>query len=380
MSSEIIWLRHTHENRNDLLRFGLMKMHLEGRIFYTEKPIHFATLYGFSDKVAQSSHKGLSFLVLRKGRTMKRIIVDSEDSFIFTSEHIKECDLYFCSGYNIDFFENRQFPECLKWQNENDLNWYRQKVKIKIDTLGEHFNRVKKFVPIGPEMTLKIKRNFVQQRFFNIRNRIYFSLRQKTRWYHNYEQFDIRYKFLKLLRDEPLLHDITLYDSPWGWPRHRVNLHKKLAELACSGYAINSFLKKGEYKISDGSINDVSLHKVELPMITGMKIVNYEKMLASSRVGVFATGFHWGWRNIMMLALMVGIPVITDRLLLTPYFDMRGFVIFENEDHSWLPIKTHLDKIDEEQWFEYKHQNQQYYDSVMAPEAVAEYFLNELND
>lgn len=34
---------------------------------------------------------------------------------------------------------------------------------------------------------------------------------------------------------------------------------------------------------------------------------NYEQLLASSRLGVFATGFHYGWRTIVTFAWAVGL-------------------------------------------------------------------------
>jgi hypothetical protein len=101
-------------------------------------------------------------------------------------------------------------------------------------------------------------------------------------------------------------------------------------------------------------------------------------MLSQSRLAVFACGFHWGWRNIMMLALNAGIPVLTDRLLTEPYFDMTEFTIFQQESNTWETVEPMLASIDEEQWMSYRLQNQSVYDKYMAPESVAAYFLHSL--
>ncbi|RYY68267.1 MAG: hypothetical protein EOO13_12765 [Chitinophagaceae bacterium] len=101
----------------------------------------------------------------------------------------------------------------------------------------------------------------------------------------------------------------------------------------------------------------------------------YELMLAKSRMAVFACGFHWGWRSIMMLALSTGIPVLTDRLLTEAYFDMNEFYLHQQEDHSWGSIEGELKKIDHSSWASIKLRNQSVYDMYMAPEAVARYFL-----
>ena len=81
----------------------------------------------------------------------------------------------------------------------------------------------------------------------------------------------------------------------------------------------------------------------------------------------------------MMLALQAGIPVLTDRLLTEPYFDMNEFKIFQQEDHEWASVASTLKAIDSAQWHEWKLHNQKVYDQYMLPEAVARYFINSLD-
>ena len=81
----------------------------------------------------------------------------------------------------------------------------------------------------------------------------------------------------------------------------------------------------------------------------------------------------------MMFALMTGIPVITDRLLTEPYFNINEFEMQQVEDHCWQSLESYLNSLTEEKWIKAKVHNQQVYDKYMAPEVVAAYFLNTAN-
>jgi hypothetical protein len=98
-------------------------------------------------------------------------------------------------------------------------------------------------------------------------------------------------------------------------------------------------------------------------------------MLASSRLAVFATGYHWGWRNIMTLALYWGLPIYMDQPLLEPYFNFSEFKVFYNDD-QWQSIERYLQEIDEPIWQRIKTHNQAVYDRYLLPEKVAQYVLD----
>ena len=99
-------------------------------------------------------------------------------------------------------------------------------------------------------------------------------------------------------------------------------------------------------------------------------------MLASSRLGIFATGFHWGWRSIMTLTMLFGIPVLTDRLLLQPWFDMKQFDLTFNDADDWSCIADSLNDISAENWRSRRERNACLYDTFMAPQAVASYVVD----
>ena len=78
----------------------------------------------------------------------------------------------------------------------------------------------------------------------------------------------------------------------------------------------------------------------------------------------------------MMFSLMAGVPVVTDRLLTEPYFDMNEFKMWQIEDHKWNNLEEYLFNIDESSWGKLKTHNQQVYDKYLSPEAVGNYFVN----
>jgi hypothetical protein len=375
----VTWFRHTHENRNDLLRFGLMRLHYDKSIDYIERPFSDAGKYGFSKTVMNyPDHRHKSFLLIKDKAFSIKCIMDSEDSFALVSPLIKETDIYFCAGYNTDFFKNKCFVKPYSWQDETDLIWYRTTLEDKIEQLGNFFPRVRKFVPIAPNLAFPLKMGWAKRKYRNIEYKLNRYLKKGNHFADDYQGFELRYQYLLSLRENELAYDVVLNDTLWGWPQHRINLHKKLAELNSNGFNIHSILKWTEPVEHDGSrVKKVCSDK--FPMLTQPLKESYEKMLSQSKLAVFACGFHWGWRNIMMFALMTGIPVVTDRLLTEPYFNINEFEMKQVEDHCWESLESCLASLTEEKWVKAKIHNQKVYDKYMAPEVVAEYFLNTTN-
>lgn len=378
MIVKITWFRHAHENRNDLLRFGFMRLHYNGEIEYIEKELNDAFSFGFDQSIKDVPDlRHLSFIGVQSGKTKLRCIVDNEDSFALVSPLMKCADIYFCAGYNADFFEKKRFVDTYSWQKESDVIWYRDIIEKKISSLGDHFHKIKRFIPIAPFPGSPVEASAFKRKYKNIEHRVNKLTGKGADFSDVYKGFEIRESIMNDLRNHDLQYDIVLNDSLWGWPRHRLHLHTRLKELHQKNYSIHSVLNWTEPIEYDGSIGE-PLDRSLFPYRTE-PIGHYEQMLAKSRLAVFACGFHWGWRNIMMLALRTGIPVLTDRLLTEPYFDMREFKIFEQEDHHWGSIEPTLKCIDDKTWQLYKKQNQEVYDKYMSPEKVAHYFIQTLN-
>lgn len=371
-----MWFRNSHEQRNDLLRYGFMLLHKKGDINYCEKDLASAPGDLVPERVRCHVHRHTSYVVLKKGGRIRKILVDSEDSFYMLCDLMRDVDLYFCAGYNSNFFIEKRFPGAYEWQSEEDISWYRNRTKELIDAYGSYFKKVKKFIPIGPNFATTIKTGFVKRKYLNLRDKLSNFFLKKRSWENLFETFNSRYHYLLKLRQLPLKYDIVLKDSLWGWPNHRYLLHKKL-QLLSSKYEIYSQLNWNDdleaIKRSSSSI----FSRDEFPVLS-QKLFrdDYERMMAQSRLAVFATGYHWGWRNIMTFAFMIGLPVHMDKLILEPYFDMSEFLFSLNLD-QWGSLEEELLKISGEKWEGIKLHNQRIYDRYMSPANVSQYVIEQ---
>ncbi len=370
---EIVWFKNDHEQRNDLLRFGFMRLHHLGNLRYIEYPQRRCTSFGFSEEVARHEHRHTSLILISDGSRRVRCLIDSEDSFFCMCPLVAEVDCYLCSGYNSDFFEKMQFIVPYSWQTEPEICFYRERAAELIRKWGTYFGRVRKFVPIAPNMWSKQPVPFLRQKALNLKYRLNSKISQKLYWQNAFLEYELRFSELQQMRTQPLLYDVVLLDTLWGWPRHRLNLHRKLKSIS-DRYRVHSRLNWSEPVPFDGS-NANPLDSTQFPVETNA-VGDYEAMLASSRLAVFATGFHWGWRSVMSLALMIGLPVYMDRPILEPWFSLNEFVMLWNSDGDWRDIEKHLAFVTESEWERIKRHNQARYDRVMSPERVAEYVIS----
>jgi hypothetical protein len=369
---EIIWFKNNHEQRNDLLRFGFMRLHHRGDVNYCEYPQQLCTLFGFSEDVAGHEHRHTSLILIRDGVRQVRCLVDSEDSFFYMSSLIAEVDCYLCAGYNSEFFEKKRFLKPYLWQTEPEIAFYQERARELILRWGAYFGCVRKFIPIAPSMWSIKPIPPLKQKYRNIRSRLHSKLSRTLFWQSAFREYEFRYSELLELRSRPLLYDVVLLDTLWGWPRHRLDLHQKLKSIS-NRYRIHSRLNWSDPVRQDGSEID-PLDPTEFPLETNA-VEDYETMLASSRLAVLATGLHWGWRSIMSLALMIGLPVYMDRAILEPWFSLNAFTILWNDDGDWSGLEKHLALVTESEWKRIKKHNQAEYDAVMKPERVAEYVI-----
>lgn len=367
------WFRNAHEHRNDWLRFGLMLLHRADRVRYEEHPLSACTVAGFDTSVAQHRHRHTSVVLVEGEHQRRRCIVDSEDSFFFLSPLVKVADVYFCAGYNRSFFEGRAFAPPFDWQQPCEVEFYVTRAKNLIRDYGAVFDRVRPFVPIAPSMDMTGKLSPAMQRLRNLLHKLLTRLWPARSWWFSYLDFESRYRDLLRLRESPPLYDIVSLDTLWGWPRHRHALHLRLRELTSAGKSVHARLRWSQPSAIDGS-DKYPLDPADFPLESGV-VGDYEAMLAASRIAVFATGFHWGWRNIMTLSLMWGLPIHADRLLLEPWFDMARFEIGWNDDSSWSNVAAALDAVTDAERLRIKARNQAAFDDLLAPEKVAEYFI-----
>lgn len=370
-SVKVIWFTHDHEHRNYWLRYGLMESHFRKHIKYQERAFDDSTKYGFFKERECQPSKGVSLLVVEQGDVLVRCVVDSEDTFLFVSETIIDSDVYFCSSYNSTFFKDHVLPPVLPWQSLGDYVAYQELAATKAERLGAYFPRVVPFVPIGPNLgwaTLPAWR----EKIHGARHRVSKAL-GRADWSSTLLRNRKRYAEIGRLRGLPPTSDVVLLDTLWGWPSHRMNLHRELARLAAEGRKIHSKLQWNPAGPYD---NPQSPHPSPdgFPITTG-NVTSYEPMLAQSRLACFSTGFHYGWRNIMTLAMMIGIPILSDRTMVEPWFGMDKFEIFWNDTTTWSTVEECLDALTEDRRQEIFEVNCAAADKYLSPCSIAGYFI-----
>ena len=365
---QVYWFQNDHDHRNNLALHGMMQLSKQKSIdfFYLSKD---RVKDFFSDPaLIQYEHRHTSLLVIEQGQQRKKVLLDSEDSFAQFCPLIDDVDFHFIAAYNASIFEGQTFFEPYSWQSREDVQFYQQCATELIRQYGDQFDKIRPFIPIGPNAEPKRKTGKIEQKYHNLQHRLQKALGHTLYWEQKFQDFEQRYRELFLLRNVALQYDVVLSDTLWnGWPEHRYNLHKVLHQLN-KQYDIYASLKRHQG-------DQEPLPKLKLPLMTKAFLQDYEAMLAASRLAVFATGFHWGWRNIMTLALLWGIPVLMDRPVYEPYFDFSTFSIFYNEDTHWGSVAERLAQIDESAWNSIKQHNQQVYDQYLLPHKVAEYIL-----
>lgn len=379
----IIWFPQVNENRNNLLKYSFMKLHKAKKIEYIEKNQDQARKYNVERIVKNNTYKEVSFFLYCNKDKIAKILVDSNDSFFQLCPLIKETDIYFCAGYSTDFFEKKAFIKPYEWQTEEDVFWYKRKSQELINEYGNFFPKVRKFIPVPPGLTGDCKTNkfYIHQKLINIRSHFYNKFYKKRYWEDTFRFYQRRYSFLLGLREQKLKYDIILRDTLWGWPDHRIKLHKKLQVLS-NKYKIKSLLKWSEPTEHFGN-NGRKLNKDDFPVGSNIQpdkefAGKFEVDFASSKLAVLATGFHWGWRNIMTLALMLGLPIYMDKPILESYFDLNEFRGIFYNINQWEELENILDSISPEEWNNIKKHNQRVYDKYLSPEAVGNYVIREI--
>jgi hypothetical protein len=270
-------------------------------------------------------------------------------------------------------FKDRRFVQPYAWQKPHEVEVYEKRAEQLVRDYGKWFAKVRPFVPICPNMTAGRLPGPSELKILNALDKAARKLGSSEPWFNAHRSFEQRYRDLMALRGGPANYDVVLLDTLWGWPRHRFALHQRLRELGDGGFNIHARLNWTEPSTWDGSAQ-APLETDLFPIETG-HVVDYERMLAESRLAVFATGFHWGWRSIMTLALMLGLPVFADRLLLEPWFDMGRFDIMWNERTDWSELRSALEGMSDERRSRIQQHNQKVFDELLAPEKVAEYFV-----
>lgn len=382
----VTWFRNDHEFRNDYIRMALMRAHDRGELAYRERTPAEGRELGLPDALATREHRHTSLFVVEEGGRRQLCAIDNEDGFIHLQGDLLEAvDVYFCCPYTAAFHRDRGFPEPLPWQTEFDIAPYREKAAALVERLGDHFGKIRPLILTPTSMSSGIKAMTPDERARQIRAHRLRKLAvwrgDRELWRVDQQTYEARYRQMVGYRAHGLRHDVVSRESLWGWPENRIALHRRLHTLKAEGRDVYARLTpladthdvtKNELHVSEASL-------ALLDTLTGDFGLDepYEEALASSRLGVFPTGFHWGWRGIAFLALCMGIPTYQDRAVYEPYFDFGEFEVETNEG-TWDRLRELLDGTSEADWTATKAHNQRVFDECLAPDAVAAYLISSL--
>jgi len=347
-------------SRCNYFKYSLLTFAREQKIKIVQMPVESARDFGWGDLSVlikkEERTEALACLIVETSNKRMRIVLDASDSCFSLSTLIVSADIYFHNAFNSDFMIGRQWIQPYPWQKRAELSHYRRHAQEVIQALGDHFCKLRKFVPMPMVM--------------GGQDGDYLSWQQ-------------RYLELLSLRRGALKYEIVVYDSLWAWPQHRLKLHLALNRLSGSRsiYSKLELPDKNQKLISWDVLSEkdkADLYKQygELPTA---RVLNdpYEKALASSRLNVFACGKHWGWRQVMMVSLLCGTPILMDRPIYEPYFDFSEFKLFFTAN-EWEDLADILSGVTDEVWGKIRTHNQAVFDRRLSPTAVARYILTNL--
>jgi hypothetical protein len=353
-----------------------MQMARGGEIDLQDRPT--ASAKGWlSSNLRQRHYRRIVLLGFQWKGNKRLIAVDGEDSPFQLSDLLEVVDRYYTCTYCPYLFKEKQFRFALSWQTSSEISYYRRKAKQVIGRYGSYFGKVRHWAPIGPNLEWsRPQYGPFRTRIGKIRHRLELQCRGTVDWMPQYERFNARWAYLEGLRTLSPTLDIALLDSLWGWPRHRIALHKKLVDLAGQGYSIRSHLSyrsPESYELGDLDPPDPS----QFPIQAGEPILgDYERLVAHSRLGVFATGFHYGWRNIVTLAWALGIQTLQDPFTYTFCFNPFHFYRVTTAS-DWSDLSLQIDKARLEENM-CRRQRWTMFDQVASPINVARYVVDEL--
>lgn len=369
----ITWFSNNHEHSLHWIKLGLMRLSETGCIQLYDIPCHLAR-GELPDHWVTHSYRRLVALKVKFEKKEILVLLDGEDSVFQTSPLILDCDYYFSCAFHKPFFSGAPFSMALPWQSKSELSFYIDSYRHLQAEFSEHLYKAYPLGPIGPELESAPAMNWSRQKMRNVRHRLRRLLTPTLNWSYQHRRFESRMQALARLRKVQPIHDVVLRDSLWGWPRHRIALHARLAALN-GRFDIRTLLtwrKAEDYELGDETAPDPGT----FPRTAGFAIPpDYEAGLAASRLGVFATGFHYGCRSITTLAWYLGLRTYVDPLSFDSGVDLTGLDIAVNHEGNWPQLEHFLDVAASEPIQE-RERRQNIFDQELAPERLAARMLD----
>jgi hypothetical protein len=371
----VTWFANDHDHSVHYFKYGLMRLARMGEIRFQELPNELAGNL-LPGPVRVHKHRRTAAVRIESGKTSRLIILDGEDSIFQLSPLIQWCDVYFSCTYRRRFFEQESFDLELPWQTDCETGYYRELYYKLQGRYKDHLHRARPLMPIGAAMEWTGPESYVERKAWGLRHKFSKLSAPKIDWGIQFARFEKRWDHLMRLRALAPSHDVILKDSLWGWPRHRIALHQELARLA-GDYDVRAEL---HYRVAEAY--ELGTHPapsaVDFPMIAGGPVSgDYEEMLARSRLAVFATGFHYGCRNIVSLAWLLGIRTLTDPFSNEAIYDFEKTGVTLHQSGDWREIRVELEKARMEP-VEARIARQRTFDEIGSPELAARWIVASL--
>jgi len=382
MAKPVVYWINTDTKHAWYIKYGLMKCAIKGKCIFRKVPLKQCTEFGLPKDIHKEMRRCHAvFIVEHEGRR-KTVVTDFAEGYIFLSPIIEISDLYFCSAFNSDLFRKHVFLRPYPWQEREYLAPYKRGFRNIENKYGPFFHRLRPFIPIPLSLYIP-KAEMLRSGVWGVLHRMnnlagdlpFLGILDPE-----YRKYDLRYRQAKRYRGLPPAYDVVLRDALWGWPMHRIALHLHLEQLSRRHHVISSLsVPKSEDDPSwwKKQLSHEVVQEAERLVSRRMAFpANYERMVASSRLGVYATGKHWGWRAIFFLHLLWGIPVIMDRPLYEPYIDLETFdVVYTGNE--WEELSECLEAFDDSSFQQRKKINCETFDTYLSPTSVAWHVLSE---
>jgi len=372
---EVTWFSNPHEHSVHWIKLGLMRLHKAGTIRLRDIPVTMASSLLAPVWVQHEYRRGALLRLSNEDRNWL-VYLDGEDAVFQTSPLLADCDAYFSCAFNAPFFQGLPFSMALPWQSPSELAPYMERYAKLQKDLECHLDKVFPLGPIGPALEFVPSLSWAQQKWRNLTHKLRQRVTFTVDWSHQHRRFEQRMQHLNTLRQSVPAHDVILRDSLWGWPRHRVALHERLAALA-GRHDIRtqlSWRQAETYELGEHPAPDAAT----FPRSSGAPTpADYEAALATSRLGVFATEFHYGCRNIVTLAWYLGLRTYLDPLNFETGCDLSGLEICWNSDGKWSQLEYVFSELAGEGAVD-RQRRQAWFDKYLAPEVLATRMLNQV--
>ena len=118
----VLWFNNFHEHRNAFLRLGLMRLHREHQLSYTELPLAACVDYGFSADSRQTKHRHTS-VILSEVTDRYRYVSRRQRGLFFICRHLSQRSIPISVRViTRGFFVERNFSPPYPWQHQGKWN------------------------------------------------------------------------------------------------------------------------------------------------------------------------------------------------------------------------------------------------------------------